>query len=353
MVIRLPSGVPPRFSAGGRNDWSVKQRSLSRFSLLTMARLRHCAVFGASGFLGTNLCRKLAAQGIETTAFGKAHPLPGATTSISHVHGVLEDSRAVARAIEGADIVFNLIGGTTPSGSNLDIIGDLQANVAGMLRFLEQCRTARVKRVIFPSSGGTIYGRAAVAPSSEESETNPICAYGISKLAMEKYHHLYRYLYGLDYVALRISNPYGRYQRAKRNQGVIAAFLRQIIRDEPIEIWGTGSVVRDYVHVDDVVDALIHAAEYEGKERLFNIGSGIGLSLSGLVSEIQAVIGHPIRQIYRPARPVDVPVSVLNIERATREFGWKPSVTLRDGLLDTWRWMAAENERTHNMHAID
>jgi UDP-glucose 4-epimerase len=195
------------------------------------------------------------------------------------------------------------------------------------------------------SSGGTIYGVPDIVPTPEEAPTNPITAYGISKLAIEKYLALYEFLYGLQYRVLRVANPFGPYQTALKNQGVIAAFLHGAMDGKPIQMWGDGSVIRDYIYVGDVVDALTLAATHEGIGRIFNIGSGEGRSLNDIVLAIDHLLGDEILVEQRPGRPVDVPVSILDTSFAASELGWRSRTVFEDGLRTTIQWMKSGTGR--------
>jgi UDP-glucose 4-epimerase len=191
---------------------------------------------------------------------------------------------------------------------------------------------------VFASSGGTVYGRAQEIPTPETAPTDPICAYGISKLAIEKYLALFEHLHGLDFRVLRITNPFGPFQVALKNQGVIAALIARALRDEPVEIWGDGTVVRDFVFVEDVVDALVAAATDQSGERVFNIGGGRGRSLREIIGSIERQMGKTLRLEWKPGRPLDVPVSVVAIDRAAGSLGWVPNTSFETGLERTIEW---------------
>ena len=195
-------------------------------------------------------------------------------------------------------------------------------------------------KVIFVSSGGTVYGVPEHLPICESHPTDPISAYGISKLAIEKYLGLYRRLHGLDYCVLRVANPYGPYQVPFNNQGVVASILQRALSGEAVEIWGDGEIVRDFIHIDDVVDTLIAAVDYAGPKRVFNVGSGIGRSVNQIITDVETVLKlGPIARDYKPARPADVPVNVLDIGLIQREMGWRPCIDWLEGLRSTGSWM--------------
>lgn len=305
-----------------------------------------CLVLGAGGFIGTNLCRALLMKGHTVRAFGRRQSFPEALYGCDWITGDFADPASLAAAIRGCDVVFHLVNATTPASANADKIADLNANVASTLHLLDACYEAGVSRVVFVSSGGTIYGIPDQLPTPETAPTNPITAYGISKLAIEKYLGLYEYLHHLDYRVLRVANPFGPYQTALKNQGVIAAFVRRALTGQPIEMWGDGCVIRDYIYIDDVVDALILAATHQGLSRIFNIGSGEGRSLNDIVAAINRLLGANIPLEHRQARSVDVPVSILDTTLAARELIWRPSTPFEEGLRATIAWMKSKHGDT-------
>ena len=294
-------------------------------------------VVGASGFIGSHLVDGLLAAGYQVRAL--ARHLPGLISATALANQALKlfplsmaDSLALQQAIEGADLVFHLASGSLPQSSNRDPQADVQVNLLGALKVLEAARLAQVKRVVMVSSGGTVYGVPQEVPIPEHHPTDPTCSYGINKLAIEKYVALYRQLHGLDGLVLRVANPFGERQRLDATQGVVPVFLGKALRGEPLQIWGDGSTVRDFLYVSDVVAALLAAAHYEGEERLFNVGSGQGLSLNQLVALLEAQLQQPLAVEYLPSRGFDVSTNVLCIERARRCLGWSPQVAVSEGL---------------------
>ena len=302
------------------------------------ARRLPCIVLGGGGFLGVNLCRRLALAGHRVRAFGRRCLFPEALDGVEWYQGDFCDATALAAAIETYEIVFHLLHATTPQLANLDMAGDLQQNVVSSLALLDISRDLGVKRIVFLSSGGTIYGSCKQIPTPETASTEPITAYGVGKLAIEKYLAVYEHLHGLPHRILRVANPFGPFQVPIKNQGVIAALISRAIRNETIEIWGDGSVVRDYIFVDDVIDALESAIGDQSDLRIFNIGSGYGRSLIEVIGAIEALLNMKLKIEWKAGRSVDVPVSVLAVERAREVLGWMPSTPFEVGLQRTLDW---------------
>ena len=298
-------------------------------------------VLGGGGFVGTNLCRRLVASGARGRAFGHSRAFADELAGVEWHQGEFEDAAALTSAIASCDVVFHLVQATTPHSANFDMVGDLRHSVIPTLALLDICREADVKRVVFISSGGTVYGAAKEIPTPETAATDPITAYAIGKLTIEKFLGLYEHLHGLSFRVLRVANPFGPFQLPAKNQGLIAMLLSRAINGQSTQIWGDGSVVRDYVFVDDVADALQAAAVDTSAERIFNIGSGQGRSVRDVIAAVEAELGAPVPIEWRPGRPIDVPVSILSNERARDVLGWAPKTTFAEGLRQTVEWWRA------------
>jgi UDP-glucose 4-epimerase len=308
---------------------------------------RRVLVLGGGGFIGINLCNALAALGARVQAFGRSCvDQAGLDRRVIWTAGEFHDTVTLAKVLEGQETVFHLISASVPESSNRDPAADLLANAGGTLRLLDLMHGEQVRKLIYTSSGGTVYGIPRTVPVPESAPTDPISAYGISKLATEKYLALHQRLHGLDHRILRIANPFGRFQSARRRQGVIAAMLYQAVIGEPLEIWGTGEVTRDFVHVADVVAALLAAHAYEGDHRVFNVGSGEGRSINQIADAVERVLNRgPLERRYLRVRAADVPISILDTQLLRAETGWRPLVEWHDGLADTLEWVMVEVER--------
>src|SRR5205807_7104798 len=275
-----------------------------------------------AGFLGSNLIEEAFRRGHAVTVLDR----PGAPSGIppriraglNWIEGDFGDPDALRPACAGQEVVFHLIGTTLPKSSNEDPEFDFVSNVRGTIRLLQAAKREGVRKIVFISSGGTVYGIPRQMPIPETHPTDPISSYGISKLAIEKYLALFHSEHGSDYVILRVANPYGPHQRPERAQGAIAVFAWKALNRQLIEIWGDGTTVRDYVYVSDVVEAMMRGMAYAGEERLFNIGSGVGRTLNEIVQGIERVLGRSVEVNYASGRSVDVPANVLDISRARR-----------------------------------
>lgn len=301
-----------------------------------------CLVVGAGGFLGRALSASLCDRGAVVQGYGRMREDDGARDSrIAWTNAPFSDFPALARAVEDQELVFHLLGSSIPESSNSDPAEDLLANVFATIKLLDLCRAAHVRKVVFASSGGTVYGIPATVPTPETAPTDPISAYGIGKLAIEKYCALYHRLHGLNYHILRIANPYGPGQSPFKKQGVVASILYRAISGKPFEIWGTGAVTRDFIHVDDVSAAFIEAAHYGGAQRIMNVGSGHGLTIDQVVADVQHVLGKTsVAVVRKPGRASDVPVNILDTELIRSETPWRPRVAWIEGLAQTAAWMA-------------
>ncbi len=298
---------------------------------------RRCLVLGG-GFIGTNLARGILASGAKVKTFSRSYVFHDALCGIEALCGDITDLEQLVDLCRDTDIIYHVLGNSTPASANISPAEELDTAVAPTLRLLEAVASLG-KRLVFVSSGGTVYGAPTSIPITENANNWPHTAYGIGKLVVERYLALYRRLHGLDYRILRLANPYGPYQIAHRGQGAIASFTEKALKGETISIWGDGSVVRDYIYADDAVNAMLAAAMTTSEHRLFNIGSGQGLSLGEIVAELEQTLGQPLKVEYSAARAVDVPINVLDISRAEQELNWTNKVGFAEGLRQTVNWM--------------
>lgn len=306
-------------------------------------KIMKCLILGANGFVGMNLCKGLLANRYSVRTFSRHAFNPDFTLEGSKIEEYVGDFLNVGDlrlALKGVDVVFHLISTTLPKSSNDDPVYDVVSNVGGTVKLLELMREAEVSKILFFSSGGTVYGDTGADKIHEDAPTNPICSYGVGKVAIEKYLFMYKELYGIDYINIRLSNPYGVLRKIDKPQGAINSFLTKALCGNTIEIWGDGSVIRDYIYIDDVVAACILALgldKWNGET--LNIGSGQGASLLGIISIIEKITGNSIACDFQPSRCFDVPVNVLDITKAFEVLNWQPKVSLQEGIGRTRDWL--------------
>jgi len=195
-----------------------------------------CLVPGAGGFIGLNLCLGLERAGASVHGYGRRSVFPHAMANMRVTVAELADTTALAQALHGVDVVFHLLGGSFPVRAEANPAEDLRSNAAHSVGLMASCREAQVRRIVFISSGGTVYGLPRQLPIDEDHPTDPISAYGIHQLLIEKHLGLLTHRYGLQSVVLRVSIPFGRYQVPRRGQGLIATLIAQRLTGQPVEI---------------------------------------------------------------------------------------------------------------------
>lgn len=303
-------------------------------------------ILGGCGFIGKHVSKALAEDGVRSVVFD-VYADPGqSTATCTYVQGNFSEPAQLEAVIDqhGITHVVHLVSTTLPKSSNDDKPYDLSSNVIPTLHLLDICVKHQVQKVLFMSSGGTIYGAPHCVPVAEDHPNDPICSYGISKLAIEKYLFLYRHLHGLNYTALRAANPYGPGQNPLSGQGIIANFVHKMHSQQPLEVWGDGSTIRDYFHVRDLA-SLTKLALLSRETGVFNAGSGVGVSINQLINLLGSVINKPIDVVYKEQRGLDVPSIVLDCSAAETKFGWRASTSLQTGLEDYVKWYRASQQR--------
>ena len=300
-------------------------------------------VFGGGGFIGSAIADCLLKEGHELRIFERPLVEPYRSFAndeiVDWLAGDLMSAYDVGNAIDGVDVVLHLVSTTLPKNSNDDPVYDVQSNLVASLQMLNAMVVKKVPKIVFISSGGTVYGNPQYLPINESHPTEPRVSYGITKLAIEKYLLMFQELHGIKVNILRVANPYGERQRIETAQGAVGVFVNKAIQQLPIDIWGDGSVTRDYLHISDVAEAFVRAVHYNGAKSVFNISSGMGTSLNQMVDMIDQVLDCKIVRNYQPSRSFDVPISILDNSLAFQELGWEPKVKLEDGIIKTANWM--------------
>jgi UDP-glucose 4-epimerase len=298
-------------------------------------------VLGGSGFLGSHIVDRFIAEKHDVSVYDLYTERYRRTPSKVHFHtGDFGNVGALDEVIAtGFDAVVHCVSTTTPKSSNESAEFDIQSNVIGTVKLLDICVRNKVGKLIFLSSGGTVYGDIGDSPNVDESHrVRPICSYGVSKLAIEYYLSVYHHLYGLNYVALRLSNPYGERQNPYRALGALTVFLHRTLNGETIEVWGDGTVTRDFIYAGDVANA-VYQATSRSLMGVFNVGTGVGLSIRDLLTEISEAIDIEPKVVWLKSRPFDVPRVVLDCSKLQKAAAWSCSTLLKDGIVTTANWL--------------
>ena len=234
--------------------------------------------------------------------------------------------------INDVDVVIHLACTIIPSDNFSNLNKEIEDNVFSIIKLLDDMIKFKNKKLIFFSSGGSVYGHHNKYPILETEETKPICNYGIIKLLSEKYIELYNNKYNLDYRIIRLSNIYSEKIKSIYQQGIIPIIIDKIYHDESIVIWGDGENIRDYIYIDDAINAIHKIIDYSGNERVFNVATSIGHSLNEVIEIIKRNIEKEIKVEYVKGRKCDVNNNVLDINRISKELNWTPTVSLEEGI---------------------
>lgn len=300
-----------------------------------------CLVIGGNGFLGSHLVDELVARGHEVTAFDRftAATENYTATGVRKFVGDYLSNVDLSAALHGQEYLFHFLSTTSPFTVEDDPTLDVRTNVMPSVDLFELAVQAGVSRVYFASTGGAVYGNQSAQRITEETLPAPVSPYAIGKQTIEGYLRYFRLKHGLESVTFRISNPYGPRQHPGRKQGVIPIFLHRIAAGDPVEFFGDGSMVRDYIFVGDAVRMIAEAVGRETDHDVYNVGSGVGSTLSRVLELAETVTGRSVEVCRQPQPATFVQRSVLDIGRYTAEFGQQRFVSLRDGMELTWHSM--------------
>jgi len=293
-------------------------------------------IYGANGFIGRHLVMRMAERGFDVRAVSRkfgAEFIDRIGNKAEFVQADIQQSLEIASSLQDMETVIQLVSSSSPGMKNDYIENDILDNVIPQVNFLRNCVLAGVKRYIFLSSGGAVYGPGSSLPVNESSPTNPISSYGLTKLMVEKYIQMHGHVDGLQYVILRVANPFGSGQEFKKGQGLIPAILDHWRRDQPIRIFGDGAAMRDYIYIDDLVDAVEAAVALPGSTKILaNVGSGTVRSVLEVVDTIEEVMGVKLKREYVGVRSTDVDIASLDISFARQVLQWAPKTEFRRGI---------------------
>lgn len=310
-------------------------------------------VTGGAGFIGSTLVDRLLAEGhsvevVDDLSTGSLANLAEARADRSHdlkVHQVDIREAAVVELIgrRAPEVIFHLAAQADVRVSVVRPAFDAEVNVLGSINVLEGARIAGTRKVVFASSGGTIYGEPAPEdlPVKESHPQQPLSPYGVAKRVVTDYLNVYRAIHGIEFTSLAMANIYGPRQDPHGEAGVVAIFAGLLVEGRPCTIFGDGTQTRDFVYVDDAVDAFVRAAD-KGSGLLCNIGTGVETSVNELYSALAASAGVSEAAVMAPARPGELARSALDPGRAAIHLGWEPWTDLATGTAEVLRWFGAQ-----------
>ena len=305
--------------------------------------MKNCIVYGGGGFIGSHLCEELLNNGYNVTIFDKINfskeNIRNFKDKVKIIEGDFNNEFDLLNSLDGIDYVFHLVSSTLPASSNDNPVYDAESNLVSTLRLLQDVVKRRIKKFIFISSGGTVYGVPHTIPIPESHSRKPICSYGIIKKTIEDYLFMFNFLYGLDYNIFRLANPYGERQNPLYAQGVIPVFLKKILLNEEIVIWGDGTVKRDYVYIKEAVLPLVRSLEFKSNHKVFNLGSGLGYTINELLEIIKDETKIIPKVSYTNSRKLDVPVNLLDISLISNEMNYSPKTNINEGIKITYNYL--------------
>lgn len=297
-----------------------------------------CLLIGGNGFLGLALAKTLAKAGREVHILSRGAE-PGHREGIDFHRGSQDADTVVAPLLEKCGTVVHLASTTTPGSSARKPRVDTEENVRPAARLAEIMSASPPNRMIFVSSGGAIYGNPSQLPVDESLAPQPLSYHAAGKLALESLFTAFAHASDVPLAILRPSNIYGPGQRLRYGFGLPRTLLERALHNRPVEMWGDGKTLRDYLYIDDAVAACLHLVDTSQATGPFNAGSGIGTSIADLIGIVGQVTGRNLDVIARPARSTDVRAIVLDSTSLRITTGWSPDTDLERGLQETWKWL--------------
>ncbi len=305
-----------------------------------------CLVVGGGGFIGSYVSNLLANAGRDVIALGRSSIFPQRLSNkVKYISGNYGDRLLLRDLLRDTDEVIDLAYATVPKTSFDDLVYDVLSNLPPGVGLIQEASTANLKKIVFVSSGGTVYGSTQTLPIKEDHPTNPISPYGITKLALEKYILMFNSIMGLPAIIVRPSNAYGEYQPAFGGQGFVSTAIKSVILRQPVNIFGQKGTIRDYLYVEDVARGIIAALDFGRLGEVYNIGSGVGLNNMDVVETIAPfakAYNYPIQINILPERWFDVPANVLDSGKIKSISAWHPEIDFTDGIERTWRMFVEE-----------
>lgn len=301
---------------------------------------KRCVVFGGGGFIGSHLTEALVNNNYKVAVFARGSNkdisnLSKVINKITFIKGDIQDISLIKKFVKRDDIIFDFISSSLPITSMQNPIDEIRRHIELHVTFVREILKIGAKKYIFASSGGGMYGKKSKFPISESSSIQPMSPHAIAKATIEFYLDYFSRIYGISYLIYRISNPYGARQARHTGFGIISTIINNIEKDVPPTLFNKGRIVRDFIYIEDLIDAILLSFDKTTKYNLYNIGSGKGTSIDRVWKMVKDLTHTKICPIYTVKRPIDVDKVILDITRFSKEFHWKPKYSLHQGLRKT------------------
>lgn len=300
-----------------------------------------CVIFGGGGFIGSHLVEKLVEKNFPVSVFARGSKrdyknLDRVIDKINFIKGDFNNSKLISRVINPGDIVFDLVTSSVPFSSMQLPLEEIKKHIFSHVQLIKLTCKKKAKKIIFVSSGGGVYGEKPGLPASESDSVQPASPHAISKLTIEYFLDYYCKIYGTSYIVYRLSNPYGPRQISQKGFGIIPTLFSHILENKPPTLFDNGRLIRDFIYIDDVINAIVKSFNKNTLHKIYNVGSGEGTSVKTIWQEIKSITRTNLQPIFKPKRPIDVGAIILNINMFKEEFNWKPKTELTTGLRKTW-----------------
>ena len=304
--------------------------------------MNRCCVVGGSGFIGRKVVDVLLSTGRQVVVVGR-NPQPSRQLpeSAMYFHGDISDKGFISERLQEADEVIDLAYSSVPKTSFENPVEDILSNLPGSVGMFELACTMRIRKMVFISSGGTIYGEPKCLPIAETHPTEPISPYGITKLALEKYAFMFHRLKGLPITCVRPANPFGEGQAPFVGQGFIATAIASILSGKEVLVFGERGTIRDYIYVDDLAKGIVAALDFALPGECYNVGTGIGRSNLDIIESISRIAeqnGLMQKICHQPTRPFDVSANILDSAKLKEISGWQPNADFDESIERTFSW---------------
>ena len=296
----------------------------------------NCLVLGGNGFIGSYVVDELIANNCRVMTYGSG--VCRNPELVEHVTADFLDSVTLGSALQSKDVVVHSISSTVPATAAKEPCWDIESNLIGTIKLVQEMAKQQVSRLVYLSSGGTVYGNPDTNPVNETDRLNPLSTYGATKVAIEHHISILCKQNDIELVIIRPSNPYGVRQGIKGGQGLISTGLKAVIQNQPFTIFGDGSTIRDYLYVSDLASLIASAATHK-PTGIYNAGYGSGQTVNDVLAAIEDVTMTNIKRVYSPIRQFDVSEIVLNASKAKLDFKWQCNVKLKDGILRQYNWL--------------